>query len=121
MPPGTRRSTGPAPRDHRRVEEERARDLVVGAEAVATRGETGLLLFAERRARCDPPGGGRAVLNGRIEHGHRLLLVLDDWLQQRQRHAGFVVLRGAIGDLLARAADDERVEELIGDEVSRGG
>src|SRR5207249_1908662 len=67
-------------------------------------------------------GGGchaGAVANRGVEHGADLCLLLKDRLQERHVHARLLVIGvGASRDLVYRAAENEGIEQLIGDELA---
>ena len=115
-----RERTAGGDRNRRGGERERPRDLPEGTELIARP-------LCERLAlRCERDARGRANLSGSVQHrgleqGLHLRLLLHDRLQERQVHPGFVVGVRAFGDLAARAAEDVRIEELVGDERPRPG
>src|SRR5574341_10202 len=88
-------------------------------KAIAPAAATGVTaLLAEGHA----PRGGRLprpVRDRGPDRELRLVLVLNDGLEERELHTGRAVLVGARGDLVDGAAEDERVEGLVGDELTR--
>ncbi|HEY8819125.1 MAG TPA: hypothetical protein VIM25_09940 [Candidatus Limnocylindrales bacterium] len=124
-------------RDHRSRERERPDDLVdrprSTAEAVA-RAELPVIGQAEGHgARADRDwdlraGHGRRRSLGKGREDRRrgdqlvdLAVLLEDGLEERQGQAGLDVEGHRAGsDILARAAQQERIEQVVGDEVPGG-
>ncbi len=61
------------------------------------------------------PASCDAVQHAGFHGGEDLGLILHHRLEQGNRHAGTVVLAGARGDVLTRADEHERLEQLVGD------
>ena len=65
------------------------------------------------------PRNPRAVKDGGVEHGVDLGLLLKDRLQQGHVHSGVIVIGvGASRDLVDSAAENEGIEQLIGNELA---
>ncbi len=126
-------------RNDRRGERERPKDLVQGPNAAPSPiagSERPIVGEAERRGTARRSAGGRPgqrrpsgahrARDGRVDRRGSdelvdLAILLEDRLEERQLEPG-LRMEGhrARGDVLARPAQHEGIEQLVGDEVARG-